>query len=162
MKGKAWQKPLAAFQHLRFHGKKQECLAARVLQQISKERSGLVLQHWGGLQTTCKSSCGIWMTQICFSRCYLHSQPWQFQCLQHEMCFCWTKPGKKREKAELAKVCVSFSDRPEAWAMLWATCCKTAGGKAWGRTCCCFHVPWGWGDVLEMWLFCTPYGPKLR
>lgn len=51
MKGKDWQKPLAAFQHLRFHGKKSKCAAARALQQTLKKRTGLVLQHWRSLQT---------------------------------------------------------------------------------------------------------------
>lgn len=50
MKGQDWQKPLAAFQHLRFHGKKNQCPAARALQQIWRERTGLVLQHWRSLQ----------------------------------------------------------------------------------------------------------------
>lgn len=43
------------------------------------------------------------------------------------------KPGEKREKARLTKVRVFSSDRPVAWAMLGATCCKTAGGRAGGE-----------------------------
>lgn len=136
---------------------KSKRLAASALQQVSMERTSLVLQHWASLQTACKSSCGVQMMWICFSSRRLHKQRWHFQCLPHEMFCCWTKPVKKQEKADFTKVCLFFSDqRPGPCFVLYAIRLRRVGlGKTMSLLCVSHKDG-------EVWLLCVPLSPKLR
>lgn len=134
MKRKDWQKPPAAFQHLRLHGKKKTSAA-------NSER-----KNWPGVAAlekfadSSRSSCGVWMALVCFGLFwFVSSQP----SLTLAVFSAWnvlllTKESWGEGKSWAHKGSCAFLRQISG----------LGNALGWGRTCPCFHVLWGWGDGM--------------